>query len=453
MSDPERDRDFEAFAEMFERGVPAGEYGRPRGPAGPAVRGRRRRRGRIIALVVVCAIVAAIAVYVPLVLTAPVGAAASTAHRPDVAPPAAAPLVMPPDGESAISVSGADEYLGADASSILASQGGNAAVPIASISKLITAMVVLDAKPLSGAADPGPTLTFDKADHALYDKYYLLNATIAAMPTGTTMSEHDAIETMLVVSACNYAEAVSTWAFGSQAAFLSAAKRWLAAHGMVHTTMVEPTGLDTRNRSTPGDMIALGKLAMADPAVAAIVAMPRLDIPFLQGQPNTNDLIGIDGITGIKTGTLDSSGSDLLFSATVGVGAAKPLQLIGVVLSSASHSSANLDVKNLIDSIKAGFHDVPVAEGGQEVGSYSTPWGASATMVLASSATIFTYSDTPIASTMTTTALKTGKDGEKVGAVTWKAGTSTVTVPVILKGSIRPPTAWWRLTHPQLLGG
>ena len=57
---------------------------------------------------------------------------------------------------------------------------------------------------------------------------------------------------------------------------------------------------------------------------------------------------------------------------------------------------------------------------------------------------------------MTTTTLTTGKDGEKVGVVTWTAGTATVTSPVLLQGTIRQPTAWWRLTHPKItfhLGG
>ena len=100
----------------------------------------------------------------------------------------------------------------------------------------------------------------------------MLDATIAAMPTGSAMSEHDALETMLVASACNYAEAVSTWAFGSQGAFLSATKQWLAANGLTGTTIVEPTGISPRNTSTPSDLIAIGKLAAANPVIAQIVA-------------------------------------------------------------------------------------------------------------------------------------------------------------------------------------
>ncbi len=447
MTDRDPD-DFAQFAEMFENATRDERGG---GSMDPSTRARRRKRGRIAALIVVGVIVATIATYVPLTLTAPIGAAAATTHRPDVAAGAAAKLDLSNDGESAVSVSGADEYLGSGASGIFASTGGDGVAPMASISKLITAMVILNARPLT-TSSPGPTITFSKADHALYDKYYVLGATIAAMPTGSSMSEHDAIETMLVVSACNYSEAMADWAFGSTAGFVSAARKWLAANGMTHTTMVESTGIDTRNTSTPSDLITLGKLAMANPVVAEIVAKPGLDIPFLTGMPSTNTLLGTDGVNGIKTGTLENSGSDLLYSATFFVtGVDKALTVVGVVLGGASRDSVNGDVTRLIDSLKAGFHQVPVAEDGQKVGTYSTPWGASATMVLANGASVSTYSNTPITSTMTTSTLKTGADGEKVGSVTWKAGTSTVTVPVILKGSITPPTAWWRLTHPAEL--
>ena len=437
-------------AEVHEGGAPA------RGPRliDPVARRKRRRRGLIATLVVVALVIAGAGGYAAITLNSPIGAAAATTHRPDVAVPAAATLSLPPEGESAISVSGADAYLGSSASGILASSGGDAALPMASITKLITALVILDHKPL-GSSGTGPTITFSKDDHALYDKYYVLNATIAAMPTGSTMTEHDALETMLVVSACNYAEAVSTWAFGSQAAFLGAAKKWLADHGMPNTRLVEPTGLDARDVSTPSDLITLGKLAMADPAIASIVSKTALDVPSLAGLPNTNDLLGTDGVDGIKTGTLGDS-SNLLYSSTLAVGTPQSLTIVGVVLGGGSHDSVDADVRALLTSIRTGFHAVDVAQAGQVVGTYSTPWGGSAQMVIAKSASVFTWSNTPITSTMTTTSLTTGRDGEQVGTISWTAGTDKVSVPVVLQGSIRPPTAWWRLTHPKYtftLGG
>ena len=179
----------------------------------PGIRTRRRRRRRIAGGVAIVVALALVGTYVGVALTAPIGAAAATTHLPEAAVPDAADVALSPEGESAISIAGADAYLGKTASGIWKSSGSSAALPIASISKLITAMVVLSAKPLKTVADPGPTLVFTKADHALYDKYYLLNATIAAMPTGSSMSERDALETMLVVSACNYSEAMVDWAF------------------------------------------------------------------------------------------------------------------------------------------------------------------------------------------------------------------------------------------------
>ena len=318
---------------------------------------------------------------------------------------------------------------------------------MASISKLITTMVVLEHKPL-GASGAGSTITFGKADAALYDKYYLLDATIAAMPAGSSMSEHDALETMLVVSACNYAEAIADWAFGSNAAFLEATKTWLAAHKLNGTTMVEPTGIDARNTSTPSDLIALGKLAMADPVIASIVAKTSLDVPSLAGMPNTNDILGVDGVDGIKTGTLDEGFSNLLFSAEITAGTPVPLKVVGVILGGKDRGSVDASVHALIASITSGFHDVTLATEGQVVGTYSTPWGAHARMVLDSDASANVWSNAPISSTMKTTTLKTGANGEKVGSITWTAGKTTVTVPVVLQGKIEAPSAWWRLTHP-----
>lgn len=71
---------------------------------------------------------------------------------------------------------------------------------------------------------------------------------------------------------------------------------------------------------------------------------------------------------------------------------------------------------------------------------------------MADSASIFTWSDTPITATMELTTPATYEDGEVVGSITWSAGPATATADVHLEGSISPPTEWWRLTHPSELG-
>lgn len=418
----------------------------------PALRRRRRRRRAIIGGVTVLVLAALLGGYVAYALNAPIGIAAVDAEVPAVTVPGEAHIALSADAASAVSVTGADEYLGPTAGGIWLTGGGQEPRPIASITKLVTALVVLDAKPLTGPGDPGPTLTFDRDDHKLYDKYYVLDATIAAMPAGSSMPLHDALEAMLVVSACNYAEAVANWAFGSQSAFLRAARNWLAANGLAGTTIVEPTGIDARNTSTPSDLIALGKLAMANPAVAEIVAMTSLDAPPIPSMSATNDLLGIDGITGLKTGTLDGSGSNLLFSATMEVGIGPRVGVVGVILGGYSHETVNNDARAMLASIRDGFHRVEVGVRNQEIGTYSTRWGESAGIVLGDTASVLTWSATPVTSTFTLDAITTGKQGDTVGEVTWVAGPNTATAPLVLTGDIEPPDAWWRLTHPFELG-
>ncbi|GAA2579394.1 hypothetical protein GCM10009862_18280 [Microbacterium binotii] len=422
-------------------------------PVDRRVRRRRRWIVAIVLLVLVALPLAAGGGYTVWALNAPLPEPVMAAEKPSVSTPGAVGIAMPTEGASALSVSGGDAYLGAGASGIWTSSGGDQARPLASISKLITALVVLDASPLSGPEDPGPTLTFSKADHDLYDEYYVQGATILAMPTGSSMSLRDALTAMLLPSASNYADAVSTWAFGSRSGFLSAARTWLDAHGMTGTTIVEPTGISARNTGTPADLITLGKLAASEPTIAAITAMPSASLGELGTVSNTNNLLGIDGITGLKTGNLGPDNYNLLYTSTLDVGIGEPLHITGVVLGVYSRDTVDSVVRAQLQSIRDGFHTVQLAEQGQQIGSLSTIWGSRAALVVASAPGILTWSDTAITVAMDVSAPTTYADGEVVGTITWTAGPNTTTADVVVSGDIEPPTEWWRLTHPGQLGG
>ncbi len=432
------------------RQVEHAEYGSPAGdPVDPGERRRRRRRRWITTAIVAAVLLGLVGGYTGWALTAPLPAAVGEVTAPSAQSGPEAAIALPVDGHYALSVSGGEQFLGPDAAGVAVTSDAGP-VPMASITKLITVLVILDAKPLSGPDDPGPTITFSKADHDLYDVYYVQGATIAAMPTGSTMSLHDALELMLVISATNYADAVSSWAFGSRSAFLRATNAWLAANGFTSTTVVEPTGLDPRNTSTPSELIALGKLAMANPVVASIVGTTVLRVPGFEGHSNTNTLLGEEGIDGIKTGTLDTS--NLLFSSHLDVGIGEPLVLTGVVLGAYSRDSINGEVRAWLASIRDGFHRVTVAEASDVVGTYTTAWGASAKVVLAEGASLLTWSNTPITASMSELRLTTGAAGEQVGEITWSAGSRSQTVAVVLESTIPQPDDWWRLTHPFELG-
>ena len=447
------------FSEMLARGQDASRPGRdPLDPVALARARRRRNRRRITGLVVLLVIVAAVGTYLPVTLLAPLSTAALSATKPSFTTPGAVVLTLPSVGESAVSVTGAEAFAGTvGTNGILASSGGARPVPIASISKLITALVVLEAKPLTGT-EPGPTLTFSKADHDLYDQYYVLKASVEPMKTGSALSERDALALMLVASACNYADAVSTWAFGSRARYLSVVKTWLTVHGLSGTSIVEPTGIDARNVSTPADLIAIGKLAMANPAVASIVGSSAIAVPGVGSLSNNNISLGSEGINGIKTGTLDSAGSNLLFSASVDVGLRQPITIIGVILGGDSRETVNRAAQLIVHSIKSGFHVVQLVGAGTVAGRYSTPWKDGARVITGESASVMTWSDAPITSTMTIkpltiTAGKTAVDGSTVGSLRFVVDGAPIAVPLVLDGSISGPDGWWRLTHPQVLVG
>jgi serine-type D-Ala-D-Ala carboxypeptidase (penicillin-binding protein 5/6) len=439
------------FDDMMRRGAADGSLADALTDEDRARRRRRRRRGWIAAAVVFALILGSIGGYVGWALSRPLPAPTAVSEVPGVPAGTPAALAMPTRGAAAVSVAGADAYLGPDASGVWQLSGTEDPRPIASLSKLVTALVVLDRHPLAGPDDPGPTIRFTEADEDLYDEYYVLGATIAPLDAGSTMSLRDALATMLIPSASNYAEAVSTWAFGSQSAFVGAARRWLSDRGLSATSIVEPTGIDARNTSTPRDLLALAHLAAADPALAAIVATRSVTIAGPGTLVSTNGLLGDHGIDGLKTGNLGPGSHHLMYTATVDVGAAEPVRITGVILDGETRDSVGRDALSLIDSIDAGFHQVPVITAGREVGTYSTAWGSSATLVASDAASIFTWSDTPITVEMQLDPPREFRDGEVVGTLTWTAGPQTATTTLEVEGSIAPPDEWWRLTHPREL--
>jgi D-alanyl-D-alanine carboxypeptidase (penicillin-binding protein 5/6) len=423
-------------------------------PEVTAVRTRRRKRRLLTTGLVVLAVAALVGTYIPMTLLAPLGASSMATQDVTVNLPDAAALFLPEFGASAISVTGAEQFPGlAETNGILAASGGSDPRPIASITKVITALVILDAYPI-GASESGPMITFSKADAKLYDEYYVKQASIWPMKSGSTMSLREAVEVMLVVSATNYADAVSGWAFGSPAKFRGAARAWLDANGLNGTTVVEPTGLDSRNLSTPTDLIAIGKLAMANPVISAAVGMKGIPAVGRAGGANTNGLLGVEGIKGIKTGTLDEAGACLLFSAVLDVGRGVQLTVIGVVLGAENHYHLNNTVTTMLSSLRSGFHEVPVLVKGQTLGSYTTPWGEEASVVAGEDASVFTWSDMPITWAITADDLSTSPAGTVVGSARFVSGDFFVTVPLVLEGDLVGPDDWWRLTHPaELLGG
>jgi D-alanyl-D-alanine carboxypeptidase (penicillin-binding protein 5/6) len=266
---------------------------------------------------------------------------------------------------------------------------------------------------------------------------------------GLQLTELEAMEVALIPSANNYAASLSTWAYGSQAKFLVAAHAWLKKNGLTSTTFIEPTGIDPANTSTASDLVALGKLAHANPVLAQITSTKKLTVAGVGTIKNTNGLLGLGGVTGLKTGTLDSFGANLLFSANERVGT-RTVTLIGVVLGAKTHPILDKDLKVILAGVIASFHDVSLTTKGEKFGTFSTAWGSTA-LVAEKSKTVLVWGQTKTSLRVTASKVAVGAKGTDVGTATFTVNGETIKIPLELATTVADPGAVWRLTHPSEL--
>ncbi|OIH93613.1 hypothetical protein BIU90_08055 [Curtobacterium sp. MCBA15_001] len=318
---------------------------------------------------------------------------------------------------------------------------------IASISKVVTALVVLDAKPLS-QGQAGPTIAFTPEMQGLYARYLAVNGEVAPMPAGLQLSEYQTLQVMLMKSANNYAGSLAIWAFGSLDAYQKAATAWLDRHGLDDTTIHEPTGLDATNTSTATDLVDLGQLALANPVVKEVVGTKTVSVPNVGTIQNSNKLLGIDGVEGIKTGTLDEAGACLLFAATYERGG-RSVTVIGAMLGGVDHDSLDADVQRLLHSVADNFHVVTLTHAGQSFGAYSTPWKDETDAVTATASEVLVWGATTVRAATKLDSVTLGTKGERVGRVTFSISDhDPVSVPLVLEQAIPDPGIWWRWTNP-----
>jgi serine-type D-Ala-D-Ala carboxypeptidase (penicillin-binding protein 5/6) len=317
---------------------------------------------------------------------------------------------------------------------------------MASITKVVTALVVLEAKPIA-PGEQGPTITFTQADVDILNSVIAANGSWEPVQAGWSTSERAAIETMLIPSANNYAESLAIWAYGSVPAFLDAADAFLVAHGLDDTTLADTNGLSAGDTSTPSDLVELGRIALDEPVIAAAVKKRTAEEPNVGLLENTNQLLGTHGVDGLKTGTYGVGRANLLFSATVNVGSRK-VRLVGVILGAKDHPTLDAHVPALLASTKRSLHDLALATKGQVFGSYRTSWGGVGKAVAARDVNRLVWGEVAVQRSAHIEPITGGRKGERVGTVQYEVDGRTVTVPLVLDRDVLAAPMWWRLTHP-----
>jgi D-alanyl-D-alanine carboxypeptidase (penicillin-binding protein 5/6) len=253
---------------------------------------------------------------------------------------------------------------------------------------------------------------------------------------------------MLSPSASNYADALATWAFGSTSGYLGAARGWLSEQGLDDTVIVDPTGISPANTATPEDLLALARIASANPLVAEIAATTSFDIRGIDRVQSTNALLGVDGVTGLKTGNLGMEQFNLLFTARIDAPGGQRLDVVGVILGGSTRASVDGNVRALLASIRDGFRQIALTEPRQRVGTVETVWGESSAVVVAGSPAVRVWSDAPIDVELRATAPVHQTAGTGVGELVWTTPSGAQSARVVLAEDIPEPSAWWRLTHP-----
>ena len=219
---------------------------------------------------------------------------------------------------------------------VLLEKDAATAAPIASLTKLMTAMVVLDA-----GQDAGEAIRIDAADMDW------LKHTHSGVPAGAIVSRGTLLELALIASDNHAAAALARNYPGGLDGFALATDRKIRALGLESTVLEEPTGLSPRNHASALDMAKVLQATAAYPLIAQITSK-RAHAVLVDGQPwavrNTNGLVGKPGwdILASKTGFTNDAGRCLTMRLRA-AGRTVIVVLIGAVAASAR----SLDALNI----------------------------------------------------------------------------------------------------------
>ncbi|MDA8275480.1 MAG: D-alanyl-D-alanine carboxypeptidase [Actinomycetota bacterium] len=349
-------------------------------------------------------------------------------------------LPWPQTGEAALAVDGVGSF---------GSVGSTQALPIASITKVMTAYVVLHDHPLATGAS-GPDLTVSALDVYDYRLSLSQKQSVVAVKAGEQVSERQALEAMLVPSGNNFARMLAAWDAGSISAFVAKMNADARALGLSSTHFAGPSGFSSASVSNAADLVKLGEAAMRIPAFAHIVAMPQVTLPVAGLLYNYDAVLGQDGIVGIKTGTNATSGGCFLFAADPTVGG-RTVHLVGAVLGQGGVSpiTTALDAgRALAKAASADLRQDTVVADGTVVGHVTTAWNSSVAAVAGGTVRMVGWPGLPV-HVVEHVSVPSGpvRSGERIGSLVVEHGGTTTSVPVQAAGDLAGPSVSWKLTR------
>jgi D-alanyl-D-alanine carboxypeptidase (penicillin-binding protein 5/6) len=385
-------------------------------------------------------VLAAAGAFVGVRLSMPEPAPAVT---PDLArtvqvPPRAVTLPWPTTGQGAVSI----PSIGINVAS-----GPEQAAPVASLTKLMTAYVVLHDHPLA-LNQPGPTITVSQADVDDYDSATVNDDSNAAVALNEQITEAQVLGGLLVHSADNYADLLATWDAGSIPAFVAKMNAAASVLGMDHSHFADASGVNPGSESTASDLLKVAALDMANPTFASMVQMPSITLPVAGTISTYTPLLGLQGVIGVKSGfTTAAGGGDVLAAERTVQG--KQVLLLAAVTGQTGPvvlAQAGLHALALVDAMSPFIGSTAVLTGNQVVAHVSEA-GTSTGARTSASASMLTWPGVTATRVFVPArqVAHQARRGTPVGTVLVTLGTQQVAVPVRLTKDLRAPTLLQRL--------
>jgi serine-type D-Ala-D-Ala carboxypeptidase (penicillin-binding protein 5/6) len=251
---------------------------------------------------------------------------------------------------------------------VLLARGAQDRLPIASITKLMTALVTLE------RANPNATVSVDPDAVGV-------NGSTIGLRAGERLSVRDLLAGALIQSANDAAVALGEYVGnGNGSEFVALMNRKAQALGLHETRFARPDGLyDAGNYSSALDVTKLGLTAMREPLIRRLVRRQTATIAGGRTLHTWNDLLGeFPGVFGVKTGHTSSAGWNQIAAAR-----GNGVTIYATILGSPSRSVRNADLEELLGWGMSRYALVPLAPAGKVYGQVPVTYGKEAVPVVA----------------------------------------------------------------------
>ena len=334
--------------------------------------------------------------------------------------------------------------VGVSSLGLLATSGNEKPAPAASVAKVMTALVILQDKPLK-KGEQGPSILITDQDVQAFQTDDAQKQSVVAVASGEQLSEYQALQGLLIASGNNIAFTLANWDAGSVAAFVAKMNKVAKALGLSHTKFTEAAGASEQTVSTPSDLVVLGITAMKQEVLAQIVATTQAKLPVAGTVYNVDYALGQNGIIGIKTGS--GFGANFLFAASATVGGFT-ITMFGCVMGLATLDAAFAAAKALIAAMQPSLSVKRILSKYQAVGSYEPPWGGHSELLSTSNVDLLEWPGVILRRSLRAPVLAITQPvapGTDAGNLHVVMGDYRLDIPLTTSDALYPPGRFWKL--------